>query len=95
MSRVHGDLENITCQEWLKNICSYFIIKRLKKKKAESVQICEKVKPEANPGANRKGVADFPSSLCIEQELIILDNIRKGEDQTLGKLCSDKQLNVD
>lgn len=55
----------------------------LKKKKwAGSLRICKKGKPEANSGSNRKGVADSLCSLCIEQELIILDSIRRGEDQT-------------
>lgn len=72
-----------------------FIMALKKKKKVGCLQICKRGKPEANSGSNRKGVADSSCSLCIGQELFILDSIRRGEDQTLGELCSDKQLNVD
>lgn len=94
--RVHSDLESITCWEWQKNrwlFCN--LIEGNSQKVFRCVKKKKKAKPEANPDANRKGVADSPCSLCIGQELIILDSIRRGEDQTLGKLCSDKQLNVD
>lgn len=42
-----------------------------------------------------KGAADSSCSLWTGKELISLDSIRRVEDQTLGKLCSDKQVNVD